>query len=52
MSARGQDRVLRLWDINNGAEVRRFEGHSSLVGSVFFRVHDRVISVGDYTARV
>jgi len=32
--------------------VRRFEGHSDLVGSVVFRLAQRIISVGDRTERV
>ena len=28
------DRTLRLWDLETGAELRRFEGHEDLVTSV------------------
>jgi WD40 repeat protein len=48
----GEDCVVRLWDLHSGEEVRRFEGHIGMVGSVSFRFPNRVISVGDHTARV
>ena len=28
------DRTLRLWDLETGAELRRFEGHEGWVDSV------------------
>ena len=27
----GDDKVLRLWDVNTGKEVHRFEGHTDSV---------------------
>ncbi len=47
----GTDRVIRLWDISDGKEARRFEGHTDRVGSVAIHL-DRMLSVGDHTARV
>ncbi len=32
----GQDKVLRLWDIETGREVRRFEGHAEKVKCLCF----------------
>ena len=29
-----RDRTLRLWDLETGAELRRFEGHEDWVTSV------------------
>lgn len=48
----GEDCVVHLWDLHSGEEVRRFEGHTDTVGSVCFRHLNRIISVGDRTARV
>jgi len=32
----GDDHTLRLWDVESGKELKRFEGHKSLVNSVAF----------------
>jgi WD40 repeat protein len=32
----GGDRVIRLWDLENGRELHRYEGHSREVHSVAF----------------
>src|SRR5262249_49789744 len=32
----GEDKTMRLWDLETGAEVRRFEGHAGKVRAVAF----------------
>ena len=32
----GEDKTMRLWDLETGKEVRRFEGHTDKVRAVAF----------------
>jgi len=39
-----EDKTLRLWDVETGRELRRFEGHTGPVSAVAFAGQDAVIS--------
>ena len=42
----GYDRTVRLWDVETGACVRTFEGHSSTVWSVCFSPDGKQLASG------
>jgi WD40 repeat protein len=44
----GKDNTARLWDLQTGKEVRRFEGHTSLCISVAFSRDGRRILTGSW----
>ena len=48
------DRTARLWDIENGAEIRRFKGHGDWIASVAFAPDGVTLLTGslDRTARL
>ena len=48
------DRTARLWDVNSGREVHRFEGHSGSVNSIAISFDGRYVVTGsdDKTARL
>ena len=48
------DNTVRLWDIESGREIRRFEGHSDYVGSVQISADGRIVLTGssDNTVRL
>jgi eukaryotic-like serine/threonine-protein kinase len=50
----GEDRTVRLWDLETGKELRRFEGHQSGVSSVAVAPDGRLGLSGSYdrTARL
>lgn len=50
----GYERTARLWDIESGREIRRFEGHSSFAWSVAFSPNGKQVLTGsrDGTARL
>jgi WD40 repeat protein len=50
----GDDNSLRLWDLENGKELRRFEGHTDTVAAVTFAATGRWILSGssDKIARI
>jgi hypothetical protein len=48
-----EDRSVRLWDVESGKEIRRFEGHTSAVSAVAFVGANTVLSGGhDRTLRL
>ncbi|NQT17081.1 MAG: protein kinase [Planctomycetes bacterium] len=54
LASGGADRTVRLWDIESGREVRRFEGHAGPVRPVAFSPDGRSVVSGsaDKTVRV
>ena len=50
----GSDKTARLWDLQTGACLSKFEGHSEGVGSVAWSTDQRLALSGsdDYTARL
>jgi WD40 repeat protein len=50
----GADHTARLWDVQTGAEVRRFSGHSNTVRDVVFSPDGQYILTAshDNTARL
>ena len=48
------DRVIRIWDVESGQELQKFEGHDDMVVSVAFSPDDkRIVTAGwDGTARI
>jgi uncharacterized protein YkuJ len=49
-----RDKTARLWDVETGKEVRKFEGHASSISSVAFSPDGRYALTGSYdrTARL
>jgi WD40 repeat protein len=46
-----QDRTVRLWDVESGHELQRFEGHTGTVHGVAFSPDGRrALSGGGYTS--
>jgi WD40 repeat protein len=48
----GGDRIIRLWDIQSGSEIRRFEGHTFMVNSVCFSPDGRYALSGSDDATI
>jgi WD40 repeat protein len=50
----GSDRIIRLWNISDGQEIRTFSGHAgSVLGSVFSNSGKNLLSIGkDNTTRL
>ena len=47
------DKTLRLWDLETGKEIRKFEGHEGVVHGVFSSDGRRVLSTSsDQTVRL
>ena len=49
-----RDKTVRVWDVESGAELRKFEGHTSSVYSVSFLGDGKQVVSGswDKTVRV
>ena len=46
LASGGWDKTLRLWDVETGKEIRKFEGHESCVWSVAFSPDGKLLATG------
>ncbi|MEM7124819.1 MAG: BTAD domain-containing putative transcriptional regulator [Chloroflexota bacterium] len=48
----GTDRLVRVWDVETGAEVRRMAGHIADVTSLAFSPNDDIVLTGSYDGTI
>jgi WD40 repeat protein len=48
----GDDRTIRIWDVENGQEVHRFEGRSTGIAAVNFVEYNRLLVADGKTVRL